>query len=48
MKHMFKEVANHAKENPVEFTISVVFLVFLFSCLYAALWFNTIVNGNTY
>lgn len=48
MRHMLKTVVSHAKQDPKEFFGAVLFLLTLSGILYAALWFNYIVNGSSY
>lgn len=46
MKEMFKELRNYAKEDPKDFVLSILFLVFLFFILWASLWLQAICTGN--
>jgi hypothetical protein len=41
MKNMLKTIAENAKENPKDFTLSVVLITGLFCILFAALWINS-------
>jgi hypothetical protein len=46
MKEMFKELRNYAKEDPKDFVLSLIFLVFLVFILWASLWLKAICAGE--
>jgi len=46
MKEMFQVLNQHRKEDPKDFYLGILFVIFLFASFYGMMWLAAIIEGR--